>query len=246
MTIREYTLKLLEDCECKNSAYEDTSVETALHDLEQYVADGNTLGFPIADVAKELVLIGNHEHLEPVPVHDLSDLFDDWGRWGISDCAPESEKILRGALKDDEKFDTGWHGWAKTEGSMRIEKSYDGITVGCANSMDSALEQYDLFSDFLTNEELERLDDDTVDQIRNMLYDGDFVEEVTYYDMLPVTASFEEIMAKATELMQDCDDKLTESFHECIGDTLWVLYHDKMPEKELFDLISDRIEERNA
>ena len=248
MTIREYTLNLLKECGCKNNAYENQTVEQATEDLQWYEGKHGKLPFHVEDVARELVLIGNHEHLEPVPVHDLRDEFDDWGRWGIDDPYPETEKILRDALANDELFDTGYHGWVKTEGSMCVVKRYDEIVVSCAKSMDSALEEYDLFSDFLTNEELEMLDAGEVtdvEQIRGLLIWGDYVEEIDYNEKLPVTATYEEIMEKAKKLMQDCDDRLTESFHECISTTLYCLYPDMDP-KELTDFISDRIEEVDA
>ena len=170
--------------------------------------------------------------------------FDDWGSWGIGDMR-NGEDELRKAIESGECFDTGWHGWKKEIQSMRIQRTEENFVIECYMEMDSALEQWDLFSDFLTDEEQERLTDEKVDEIREYLYEGEYVEEITYDDRLPVTATYEEIMRKAEELMQDCDDRLTDSFHECIGDTLWVLYPD-MPENEKIDMISDRIEEVNA
>ena len=242
MTIREYTLQLLKDTGCNEKSYHRTPVEQAIKDVQWYENEYGKLDFPAEDIGRELVLICNNESLKPyTPPPHLEDFASngDACKWGLTDLYERNEKILRKAIESGERFDTGWVGCKKEIRSMRICRDDDGMIVECSASMDSALEELDLFTDFLTNEECERLTDDLVEQIRDMLYGGEFVEEITYNDKLPVTATYDEVMKKVEDLEQQCEDTLTESFHECIGATLWVMYPD-MPEEEKIDFINER------
>jgi len=165
--------------------------------------------------------------------------FDDWGRWGLDDWYDGVEEQLRAALASGQPFDTGWHGWRKTEYSMQIQRSMDGVTVAVHNCMDSALEEWDLSYDFLTFEECERLTDEMINQIRDYLYMGDFVEEITESETLPEDTTLEEIMQKAGELIDFCDNVLRESFRECISTTLWVMYGES---EDTMRIINERIQ----
>lgn len=244
MTIREYTLKLLKDTGCHEKAYKGVTVAQAIKDVRMYEEEHGKCDFPTEDIGKELVLIGNNERLEPLPPPPNLEGFATNGdacKWGLTDLYEWDEEILRKAIESGERFDTGWVGCKKEIRSMRICRD-DDITVECSAAMDSALEEWDLFTDFLTDEECEKLTDDVVDEIRDLLYDGGFVEEITYDDTLPATATYDEVMAKVAELEQACEDRLTDSYHECISDTLWILYPD-MPEDKKIEMINDRIEE---
>ena len=65
MTIREYTLKLLEEYGCKLDCYKGEFGEKyALSDMEEY-AKNNEVPFPLEDVAKELIAIGNEQPAPP-------------------------------------------------------------------------------------------------------------------------------------------------------------------------------------
>ena len=164
--------------------------------------------------------------------------FDDWGRWGFVDLDYDSEAELRTAIASGQPFDTGWHGFRKTEYSMRIQRSAGGTTVSVYDCMDSALGQWDLFCDFLNNDELERLTDEMVDQIREDLYMGDFIEEIEEEETLPADATFDEIMKKVGELIDFCGNRLEDAFRECISITLYEMYG---PSDETLNLINERI-----
>lgn len=62
MTIREYTLKLLNDCGCQLDCYKDGTsfggYDYAYKDLKEYNGE---YPFPIEDIARELVAIGNEQ-----------------------------------------------------------------------------------------------------------------------------------------------------------------------------------------
>lgn len=166
--------------------------------------------------------------------------FNEWGKWGIGDWYGDRGEKLRQAVESGQPFDTGWHGFKETEYGFRIRRTDEWTEVHVSDCMDSALEQYDLFCDFLTEEEQERLTDDMVEQIRDALCMGDFVEEVTDEYLLLPDATFDQIMQTVSKMVQGCDDCLKESFRECIGTTLWFLYGES---EATMNLIAERVKQ---
>ena len=164
--------------------------------------------------------------------------FDDWGSWGIGDLYKGNEEELRQALESGEPFDTKWHGFKKELQRMRIYREETGEITVCVNEyMDEAIEEAELFGDFLEDDEWDLLTDDKLEQIRDYLQMGDFVESTQEEGTLPKEATFEQIMKKAEELADLCSLTLNENFLQCIGTTLAVIYDD--PEDK-----SGRIAER--
>ena len=99
--------------------------------------------------------------------------FIDWGKWGVTDFNEDAENALRNAIESGKFFDTGWHSTVEEFESARICRSRDGITVSVfSDGLDDCMEQWDLFSDFLTYEEMEKLTDEMVDEIRDYLFMG--------------------------------------------------------------------------
>ena len=166
--------------------------------------------------------------------------FENWGSWGIGDFYKGNDIELKKALERDEPFDTGWHGFKKELQSMRIFRGEENITVEVSEYTDEALEQTELFCDFLTDEECEKLTDELLEEIRECLLMGDFVEETQEKDTLPKTASFEEVIKKAEELAEQCSQTLKDSFRECIEVTLFLMYKDSPDQKQI---IEDRLKE---
>ena len=162
--------------------------------------------------------------------------FGDWGSWGIGDFYEGNDEELKTAIKNGKPFDTGWHGYKKECQSMRVFRDEDGvINVEVYEEMDDVMEQYDLFYVFLTDEEMEKLTDEMVEEIRDDLMIGDFVEETQESDYLPADVTFEDVMKKAYELADICDQTLKDSFAECIGTTLYVLYKDDPKRDQIID-----------
>ena len=166
--------------------------------------------------------------------------FNDWGSWGVGDFYDGNEEELRKAIEAGEPFDTGWHGFKKELQSMRICRDDNSVTVSVGEYMDEALAEADLFYDFLTDDECDLLTDEMIDEIREYLWMGDFVEETEESEELPVNATFEQVMEKASELMDVCSETLHNSFMECIGTTLYVMYKDN-PNRD--DIVQKRIDE---
>ena len=166
--------------------------------------------------------------------------FDDWGSWGVGDFYDGNEEELRKAIESGEPFDTGWHGFKKELQSMRICRDEDGITVEVGECMDEAFGEEDLFYDFLEDDEFELLTEENLEEIRDYLAMGDFVEETSESETISSDATFDQVMEKASELMQFCSDRLHDSFLECIGTTLAVIYDD--PEDKN-GKIAERIEQ---
>ena len=152
--------------------------------------------------------------------------FDDWGSWGIGDFYNGNEEELRKAIESGEPFDTGWHGYKKELQSMRVIRDENGIEVSVYAYMDEALEQTELFDDFLEYDEWDLLTDEKLEEIRDYLCWGDFVEETEDSFTFPNGATFDEVMKKAHELADYCDKRLQDSFLECIDVTLAVIYND--------------------
>ena len=152
--------------------------------------------------------------------------FDDWGRYGITDdCLyDEAKAALKQAIDSGKYFDTGWHGSTKEIPTLQIRRMEDGIEVCVHDEMDDVFDQYDLFCDFLTDEEMEMLDEDKADEIRDYLEWGDFYNEIGCTELLPSNASYDDVMATVAELEDDCERTLKNSFNQCIVITLHVLY----------------------
>lgn len=150
--------------------------------------------------------------------------FYDWGSWGVGDLYNGNEELLKNALESGEDFDTEWHGFKKELESMRITRDSEGITVYVSACMDSALEELDLIMDGITEEEAKKLTDEIVEEIREYLYeDMEYCEECDDSETLPATATYEEIMAKATELIDGLHEQLHRSFRYCTWITLYIL-----------------------
>lgn len=164
--------------------------------------------------------------------------FDEWGYFSITDFYDIPANALRTALESGKCFDTGWHGAIQEFESARVLRDRNGITVSVSSDgIDDCMEQYDLFCDFLTDEEMEMLTEEKVEEIREYLDMGDFTEFVEYSEILPADATFDDVVDCMDKLLTDCRKTLHESFLECIGTTLYILY-DK-PENT--DFISDVI-----
>lgn len=172
--------------------------------------------------------------------------FDDdwnWGSWGVGDFYDGNEKKLRDAIDSGKPFDTDWHGFKKELQSMRIQRTDDKIIVSVCEYMDD-LEDYALIYDCLTEEEERKITEKQLADIRDQLCDAfwcEFTTETSEEEELPVDATFDQVMAKASELMDACSRHLKTSFNNCIGTTLSVLY-EGMDNSKLMDLINERIE----
>lgn len=163
--------------------------------------------------------------------------FDDWGSWGVGDFYNENEEELRKAIESNEPFDTDWHGFKKEIQSMRVHRDGTEVEVQVFAEMDEAFGQYDLFCDFLKDDEFDLLTDEMVDEIRDYLCLGDFVEE-TEDSITLQNPTFEDVMKAARECANNCEERLHDSFLECIGTTLYVMYEND-PNRD--DIIQERI-----
>ena len=164
--------------------------------------------------------------------------FMDWGSWGIGDWYDEAYDALKAAIESGKPFDTGWHGWKKTEESMQIIRTEQALVVNVGSCMDEAYEEDDLIRDCLTEEEEERLTDEMVERIRELLYACTFNDETEDSETLPVNATIEEIEEAAGRLVDECDSILKGHFRECIWATLVVMYGES---EETEKLIAERI-----
>lgn len=235
-TISEYAMDILKENGCDEYTYGHNSEwckpEKIAEELKQAYPNG--MAYPYMDVATAI------REISKVSVADVRQEgfdFDDWGKWGIGDFYEDHENELRTAIESGKPFNTGWHGWRETEYTLSISRGENQVMLDAYDCMDSALEQADLFCDFLTSEESEMLTDEKLEEIRDYLIEGDFREETSDVTYLPVNATFDEIMEKASELIKGCKNRLSESFGECIAVTLYCLYGES---DETIKLIEDR------
>lgn len=242
--IQKYAEKILKDNGCDFYTYGDKyeeycKPENIAKELQEVYKDG--MDYPYMDVAQAILDISKPRYVKPEIPESHFD-FDDWGSWGVGDFYARPKEYLESALNSGKTFDTGWHGYKKEIESMRIQRTPEEIIISCSASMDEALEQTDLFTDFLTEEELEKLSDDMIDEIRDYLIWGEFVEETDNEESIDKNSTMEEIMEKASELMQLCNTRLHESFHQCIGTTLTVMYGES---DETTKMIEERCKQYN-
>lgn len=149
--------------------------------------------------------------------------FIDWGSWGLGDFYADREKELRDAIASGRPFDTGWHGWKKELQSMRIKRTKYGTNVFVNMCMDS-IDDYALIFDCLTDDEEDRITYEQCEEIVNDLWWSEFTTDANATESLPVDATFDDIVKKAHELMDICNDRLKASWHLCIDVTLTILY----------------------
>lgn len=230
MTIKEYATKILRDAGCDEHSYYGVSKGSTIEDLE--TAFPNGMDFPYEDVATAILEISKPS-IDQVPQIGFD--FEDWGKWGIGDFYEDHEKELREAIDSGKPFNTGWHRWRKEEHSMCIIRNGDQTKIIVGDCMDSALEENDLFYDFLEGDEIDMLTDEKADEIRDYLICGDFVEEVGYDSCLKANATFDEIIKEACSLLDACHNRLHESFKEAIATTLEVLYGDSEETRKKID-----------
>ena len=233
--VQKYAKKILSDHDCNEYTYGDDAYETVLSDLKEGYPDG--MEYPYEDVARAIKDISKPRYIKPELDEEYFD-FDDWGKWGIVDFLPHAEEKLRAALNSGKTFNTGWHGCVKEIESMCIRKDAEHITISCSTSMDEVFEQEDLFSDFLTEEEMEKLTDDLVDEIRDALIWGEFSEDAREDVQIDPDSDFDTVVRQAERLMQECRDRLDDYFRECISTTLSIMYGES---DETTRLIEERI-----
>ena len=240
--IHKYADNILKDNGCDCYTYGDKEKEYCkpeeiAKDLQEVYPNG--MEHPFLEVAHAILDISKPRYVKPEINADFFD-FDDWGKWGICDFYPEAEEKLREVIKSGKTFNTGWHGCRKEIENMCIQKDAEYITISCSTSMDEVFEQYDLFSDFLTNEEMEKLTDELADNIREVLADPwcDFSEDSEGNVQIPVGSDFDTIVCQAEELMQKCKDRLDDYFRVCISITLSAIYGDS---EETEKIIEERI-----
>ena len=151
--------------------------------------------------------------------------FEAWGKWGIStdeDCLYEKPRNeLLQALASDKPFNTGWHGFTKELESMRIIRDNAALHLFVYSYMN---EDADIFSEFLSEEELAMLTEEKISAIRERLTLTDFSENVENREDLPLNASYEEILEKAEKLMIECHKTLDSNYCDCIRATMFALY----------------------
>lgn len=235
-TINEYAMDILKEHGCDEFTYggnhDFCKPERIAEDLKTVYPNG--MKYPYIEVAKAIREISKLKAKE-VPQEGFD--FEDWGKWGIGDFYEDHEEELRKAIESGKPFSTGWHGWRETEYTLSISRGDDATVLDVWDCMDEAFQQTALFCDFLTSEETEMLTEEKLEEIRDYLMMGDFVEETGDTEYLPVTATFDEVMEKASEMIQGCENRLNESFGECIAVTLYFLYGES---DETMKLIEDR------
>lgn len=151
--------------------------------------------------------------------------FNEWGSWGVTDdrfCLYDKGVALEEALKSGEEFDTGWHGFKKELEDMRVKRTNSAIIVSVHAEMD---EGEDLVFDCLNEEEYEKVTDEKLNSIlEGLAMEMEFCECAEDSISLPLTATVDDILKKATECMRVVQEKLRGSFRLCMEMTLSEIY----------------------
>ena len=240
--IQEYADRVLKDHDCDCYTYGDKDkpwcqLNTIIGEFKEAYPDG--MEYAYEDVAQAIFDISKPRYLKPEAGPDLFD-FGDWGKWGVGDFYEEIEKKLRDVIRSGKTFDTGWHGYRKEIESFRVQRTNEEVIVSCSSAIDEVFEQSDLFSDFLTEEEMEMLTDEKMDEIRDCLLFDCFSGEAVCTESLPVDADFDAIMASAGNLIHECHAQDNEHFRYAIATTLQVLYGDS---EDTLNKIAERFNE---
>lgn len=217
--IQNYALAVLLFHGCDEYSYGDppVPVEKIVEDLKKAYPKGMDLGYTHEDVAQAILSISKRTY-KTVPQEGFDS--EIWGRCGLSDLDPNAETELRHAVSSGKPFNTGWHYFDEADYSLRIVRDDRVTVVECHDEID---ELFDLIDDCLFDGE--ELTDEQYDEVCEACYfDFDFTTELTESIQLPSTASFDNVMAKARELIEDCRKSLDDSYNFCLGTVLQVLY----------------------
>lgn len=127
---------------------------------------------------------------------------------GYTDFYPAVEKQLKLLLKSGNDFDTGWMS------SSRLLKSGDSLYVFAEASMD---EDMDLIDDAIwavTRKENTEIDisDDMMEEMSDSVWDCP--TQAIYYEVIPATSSWDEILSTLSEVGDKCNSDLDDSFNE--------------------------------
>ena len=149
-----------------------------------------------------------------------------WGHWGITpdddSLYQEAKEMLEQDINDFaagkiEKFDTGWHGFKKSEQEMRIFGKEGTIYIKVGQCMD---DPYDLIvydaknSDKLSEISTSERGDGLIKEIMDRWFEDDGDSDVDYTDMIELSENqtFAKVMKIASCLAEDCDDYLERQF----------------------------------
>lgn len=169
-------------------------------------------------------------------IRNLEDVFNEWGSWGVGDFHEKPMLTLKEAIAKGKPFDTGWHGWTKELQSMRILQKGDSVHVFCHAYMDDPYGDHELLGDFLEEGEWEKIDDEeTLDWLEGEFFMYDIFDSADEEDVLPYGSSFEDIIKRAGELMKSCENRLNESFRQCIRITLTRIYGEGDDAKKIIE-----------
>ena len=150
--------------------------------------------------------------------------FNDWGSWGVGDYYKDRCEKLKEALDSGEDFDTGWHGFKKEAQSMRVVRDDGEITVCVSAEMDDVFDQPDLIYDCLTAEESDRITDEQIETIRNLLWLTGLNTITIETATLPSSASLDSVLYAASKLADECETCLHDWYKKCKAITLYILY----------------------
>lgn len=133
--------------------------------------------------------------------------------WGLTDLYPKDEKILRAAIDNRKKFDTGWVGCKKEIHYFRLISDGNVLTIQTTAEMDDF---DDLIYDAM-DEEVE-LTDDQVAELEDYWYESDIDSSACSEVTIPLTTY--EVAMEHIEKMIDHDVKQLDEWFEIVKE--WV------------------------
>ena len=139
--------------------------------------------------------------------------------WGLTDFYPKSAAALKLLLASGEDFTTGWFGCKKEIRYARIQRDSkmgddSAIIVDVSSHMDDLWESDDLIYDALWEvSKLEKeLPEDIVESIRDAAIDCGIDDRAEETEFLPISASYEDILAAIGKLESVTERRNNENF----------------------------------
>ncbi len=203
-------MQLLAEAGCSLDVYKNQTTDYVMQDLKLYVNENKGVVFPytIADIAEELIAVGNEQLAYPTNGENSEDISQngDICHLGFSELYEDAEVALRELISNKTPFDTGWLGCKKEIESCRIQSNGQSLLISVHAEMDDYPE---ILGDYEGIDFTEKTEKEYEDEWAM----GDWVSEFDCREEIPAT-TYEEMIITLVKLENQARTRLHEWYVE--------------------------------
>ncbi len=208
-SINSYALGLLKTTGCDKGCYRECRLTDVIDDLRIYEEkQKESLPFPMADIAAELIKIGNMQPFYPDDGRGTEGMCPngDICHWGYDELYQDAEQMLRKLLKDHKPFDTGWHGSNKELTSCRIRSNGSSLLIKVCCEMDD-------FPEILGDYEFPNFVEEKMDEYKEIWVNDEWNSTYSCEKEIPIS-TYESMIETLCELYREASSVLHEWYIE--------------------------------